>query len=467
MTNKYIDLIDQTYYFPQEGYTVIDGNLYFYDLPLMKLIEQFGTPLRICYLPKISMQIQKAKRYFNEALQKNNYQGQYRYCFCTKSSHFSFVFREALKNDIHLELSSSYDVDLVRALYGEKRISKDTFIICNGFKPREYIYKTSCLRNEGFNVLPVIDNTTELNFYQKYLQTDCCPIGIRVAAEEEPNFEFYTSRLGVRYQDIIPFYLDKIKDNPKFSLKMLHFFINTGIKDDTYYWSELSKLLRLYCKLSTICPELSMINIGGGLPIRYSLDPAPDYEYLISEIVYQIKITCEKAGVRPPDIFTEFGNFTVGESGATLFKVLTEKQQNDTEKWYMIDGSMMTTMPDIYGIRQRFILLPVNKWYSEYQRVTIGGLSCDGNDFYSSKVHRNNLYLPQLNDEDDAPLYLGFFHTGAYQESLSGFGGIKHCLIPSPKLLLVDSDGKGNYSTQLFRDSQQPEEMLDILGYER
>lgn len=182
-----------------------------------------------------------------------------------------------------------------------------------------------------------------------------------------------------------------------------------------------------------------------GLPIRYSLDPAPDYEYLISEIVYQIKITCEKAEVPCPDIFTEFGNFTVGESGAMIFSVITEKQQNDSEKWYMIDGSMMTTMPDIYGIRQRFILLPVNKWNSEYQRVTIGGLSCDGNDFYSSRVHRNNLYLPQING-DEEPLYLGFFHVGAYQESLSAFW--RHQALPHSiaQIRFVDSDGNGNYS---------------------
>ncbi|MBK8471400.1 MAG: arginine decarboxylase [Sphingobacteriales bacterium] len=463
MTNKYIDLIDQTYYFPQEGFQVIDGNLYFYDVPLMKLVEEYGTPLRLCYLPKISAQIQKSKRLFSEAIRKHDYKGTYRYCFCTKSSHFAFVLHEALENDIHLELSSSFDVDLVRCLYADKRIDKTTFIVCNGFKPREYIYKISQLRNEGFNVLPVIDNMTELNFYSKYID-GVCPLGIRVAAEEEPTFEFYTSRLGIRYQDIFSFYENNLRNNPQFSLKMLHFFINTGIKDETYYWNELSKILRIYCQLSKICPDLSMINIGGGLPIRYSLDPAPDYEYLISEIVYQIKITCEKAEVPCPDIFTEFGNFTVGESGAMIFRVITEKQQNDSEKWYMIDGSMMTTMPDIYGIRQRFILLPVNKWNSEYQRVTIGGLSCDGNDFYSSRVHRNNLYLPQING-DEEPLYLGFFHVGAYQESLTGFGGIKHCLIPSPKYVLVDSDGNGNYSSRLFSDSQNPEHMLQILGY--
>ncbi|QQS28374.1 MAG: arginine decarboxylase [Sphingobacteriales bacterium] len=475
MTNRYIDLIEQTFD-PAEGFKVIDGCLYFHDVPLKKLVEEYGTPLRLTYLPKISSQIQKAKHLFELAYQKNQYDKPYRYCFCTKSSHFSYVLNEALKNDIHLEISSNYDIDLLYNLYSEGKISKDTFVICNGFKPREYIRRISELINQGHhNVIGVIDNMEELNFYSKYLDPNVeCKIGIRVAAEEEPTFEFYTSRLGVRYKDILPFYENVVKKNPRFKLNMLHFFINTGIKDDTYYWNELVKLIHMYCELKKACPELTMLNIGGGLPIRYSLDSNIDYEYLINEIVYQIKDICERQQVDTPEIFTEFGSFTVGESGAIIFTVLAEKHQNDRESWYMLDGSMMTTLPDIYGIKQRFILLPINKWNYPYQTVTIGGLSCDGNDFYSSKLHRNNLYLPCLNQEgkgvpaeaEDEKLYLGFFHVGAYQESLSGFGGIKHCLLPSPKHVLIQRDSEtGEITTELFSQEQTAGSMLKILGY--
>jgi arginine decarboxylase len=62
-------------------------------------------------------------------------------------------------------------------------------------------------------------------------------------------------------------------------------------------------------------------------------------------------------------------------------------------------------------------------------------------------------------------LYIGFFHAGAYQESISGYGGTKHCLIPSPQHILVTKDENGNMITKLFADHQQVESMLDILGY--
>ena len=46
-------------------------------------------------------------------------------------------------------------------------------------------------------------------------------IGIRIAAEEEPKFEFYTSRLGIGYKDIVPFYRKQIQENNQVELKML------------------------------------------------------------------------------------------------------------------------------------------------------------------------------------------------------------------------------------------------------
>src|SRR5438045_712442 len=102
MKTRYSDLIRQTFEFPQESFDVVDDSLYFNGIPLMDIIDQYGTPVKITYLPKISSQIQKAKRIFNVAMARADYKGKYTYCYCTKSSHFSFVLEEALKNDIHL-----------------------------------------------------------------------------------------------------------------------------------------------------------------------------------------------------------------------------------------------------------------------------------------------------------------------------------------------------------------------------
>ena len=350
MENTYRDLIQQTFDFPQEGFDVIDNELHFYDIPLMDIIKQYGTPLKISYLPKISAQIQKAKKLFNVAIAKADYQGKYTYCYCTKSSHFSFVMEEALKNDIHLETSSAFDVPLVRSLYTSGKISKETYIINNGYKRPDYLKYISELVNDGFvNAVPILDNKNELPQLEKLCKKKF-KVGIRVATDEEPKFEFYTSRLGIRQADVVEYYKTHIKNSTKCELKMLHFFINTGIKDTTYYWTELTKSINAYCDLKEVCPSLDSLDIGGGFPIRTSLEFNYDYTYMADEIIQKIKNVCNERGVKEPHIFTEFGSFTVGESGATLYSIVDVKKQNDNELWYMIDSSFITTLPDTWGI---------------------------------------------------------------------------------------------------------------------
>ncbi len=463
MKTKYIDLIDQTYYFPQEEFQLGKNGLEFHGVDLMNLVKEYGAPLKFTYLPKISQNIQLAKKWFKKAIKKHDYDGLYHYSYCTKSSHFKHVLDEALKNKIHIETSSAFDIDIVKNLKQEGKITDKTYVICNGFKRDKYVENIAELINsEHKNCYPIIDNFEELNLLSASINGSF-QVGIRIASEEEPKFEFYTSRLGIGYKDIVPFYKEQIKGNKNVDLKMLHFFINTGIRDTAYYWNELLKSLKVYVDLKKICPTLDSLNIGGGFPIKNSLAFDYDYEYMVDEIVNQIKKVCDEGGVPVPDIFTEFGSFTVGESGGAIYEILYQKKQNDREKWNMINSSFITTLPDSWAINKRFVMLPLNRWEDEYERVFLGGLTCDSDDYYNSEQHVAAIYLPKY--KENKPLYIGFFNTGAYQESIGGYGGLQHCLIPAPKHVLIDRDENNNVITKLFANQQTSEQLLNILGY--
>ncbi|MRX64117.1 arginine decarboxylase [Maribacter luteus] len=464
MNTKYIDLIDQTFDFPQEEFSLNNDNLLFHGIPLNELVQKYGSPLKFTYLPKISENIMRAKNWFSKAIEKNGYKGKYNYCYCTKSSHFQHVMHEALKNDIHIETSSAFDINIIENLKEKGKIKDDAYILCNGFKREQYIDNIGRLINSGHrNCIPIIDNYEEIDLLSDVVE-DNFKVGIRIASEEEPKFEFYTSRLGIGYKNIVPFYENQIKDNDKVELKMLHFFINTGIRDNAYYWNELAKCLKVYVRLKKICPSLDCLNIGGGFPIKNSLAFEYDYEYMVDEIINQINIACNEAEVAVPHIFTEFGSFTVGESGGAIYEILYQKQQNDREKWNMIDSSFITTLPDTWAINKRFIMLPINRWNDEYERVLLGGLTCDSDDYYNSEQNRNAIYLPKYSKSK--PLYIGFFNTGAYQDSIGGVGGLQHCLIPQPKHIIIDRDENGELTTTLFKPQQKAEQMLSILGYD-
>ncbi|MBT7038341.1 MAG: arginine decarboxylase [Bacteroidetes bacterium] len=466
MQRSYFDLIEQSYYFPQEGFDLREDYLTFHGVSLKYLIEKHGTPFRFMYLPKIGDQIKKTRNLFNRAIKKHNYKGNYHFCYCTKCNHFYHVIQEALKQKVNLETSSAFDIDLILNLNEKKKIDKKRIIIHNGYKTDDYLRKIIKMQELGFeNSTIILDSMEELDRLLKIKTKDPVKIGLRMAINEEAQSAYYTSRLGIPHNEIIEFFKKNIRDNENVELKMLHFFVDSGIKDTLYYWGEFQKALKLYIELKKESVNLNSFNLGGGFPIRNHLGFEYNYEYMINEIIANIKDACTKENIEEPDLYTEFGKYTVGEAGAIIFKVLEQKQQNDTEKWYIVNNSLMNTIPDAWSMHEKFILLPINKWGNEYGRANIGGISCDHSDYYNSEDLNQEVLLPYFSDKDKEPLYLGFFHTGAYQDSISGYGGIKHCLIPSPKHVIIDRDDKGNFVDYVYREEQSADEMFNILGY--
>src|SRR5690606_30140807 len=98
---------------------------------------------------------------------------------------------------------SSFDMPIIRALFEKGKVDKDIFVVCNGFKRELYRNHITAMLNDGFkNVTPVLDHLGEIDHYEEHV-TGQCQVGIRLASDEEPKFQFYTSRLGINYNDVV------------------------------------------------------------------------------------------------------------------------------------------------------------------------------------------------------------------------------------------------------------------------
>ena len=207
MKNTYQDLIEQSYYFPQEGFDLEDGYLNFYGVSLKYLIKKYGTPFRLMYLPRIGDQIKKARNLFSRAMKAAGYEGTYNYCYCTKCSHFHHVISKALQYNVNLETSSSFDIDLILNLYKKGELDKTVKLVHNGYKTDDYIRKIIEIQDLGFtNSTIILDNKNELKKILAIAKGKKIKIGIRKAIDEEPQSTYYTSRLGIRASEIIDFY---------------------------------------------------------------------------------------------------------------------------------------------------------------------------------------------------------------------------------------------------------------------
>ena len=267
MRNTYFDLVEQSYYFPQEGFNLRDKYLTFHGISIKYLIEKYGTPFNLIYLPKIGDQIKKARNLFNRAIRNNGYKGKYYYCYCTKCNHFHHVLNEALSHNVNIETSSSFDIDLILNLFKSKKISTSRIIIHNGYKTDEYIQKILLLQKQGFkNSIIILDSDKELARIKNFAGDQKIKIGLRMSINEEPQSSYYTSRLGIPNTEMIDFFNEHVKDNKNVELVMFHFFVDSGIKDSLYYWGEFQKALKLYIEVKKQSPSLNFLNLGGGFP---------------------------------------------------------------------------------------------------------------------------------------------------------------------------------------------------------
>jgi arginine decarboxylase len=62
MNNTYDALVHQTFNFPQEDFNLKDGYLQYNGVDIKSLIDKYGTPLKLTYLPKIGSKLIRQKK---------------------------------------------------------------------------------------------------------------------------------------------------------------------------------------------------------------------------------------------------------------------------------------------------------------------------------------------------------------------------------------------------------------------
>lgn len=427
-----------------------DGQtLLWHGLALIPLVKAHGSPLRLTHLPSIGQRIHQARSWFKAAMQQNDHGGKYHYTYCLKASSLRCIVDEVLMHDCHLEASGSVDMAMIQQLIDQQQLPTDRMIMCNGYKTHDYLHAMMAMHQSGqVKVLPILDSQSEFHRLASGTQQnkEAMTLGLRIATMHDQ-----TSRHGIAPDQVQSFVSDEVIPATWAKLVMVHAFMEGGMDGSEAYLRTLKGVIDCYVALKPICPDLNLLNLGGSLPIQDDLAPGRNQSGIIRGIVDLLTTTCREQSVDVPDLVTEFGSYTVSESGAYLFQVLDEKTQAKGPAWYQIDSSIITTLPDTWAKKKVFPCEAINHLDGERQMAQIVGLTCDKDDYYPEQ----NLPLLPVGEA----LYVGMFHTGAYQEGLSGYGGMKHCMIPAAKHLVID----GHSQVRVYAQPQPPEQMLQLL----
>ncbi len=441
--------------------------LYFRDINLYDLAKKYGAPLEIAYLDIIGDRIKYLKNIFAQKIAKHKYQGSYKYAYATKANYYSETVITAHKYVDFLETSSAYDIDIIIDLAKKGIIKKGYTVICNGFKNDKYVRSINELLKMKINVIPIIENSFEIEKLSKIEYK--FNVGIRYNSDFESrliknnfkDFDEFDNRFGFDKFNIEEI-CKKISKNPNMTLQVFHFHFGGTITNIDNYVEGLTNIFDIYCQLKKQFPTFKYFDFGGGFPIKYALTYKFDYEKLIDKMVYAVKTLATKRKIEMPDLIGEHGRFTVGDSGFMIYKVDFTKELNH-KFWYILNTSLMNMTPDMWGIKQDFTILPVNFLERKTIPVCLGGETCDPDDRYFLNDNNVKLFMPELKKNEE--LYVAIFSTGAYQDIISGISGAHHCLIPEGKELIIYTDKKGEQVFYEVQEKQTSEEILAILDY--
>ncbi len=186
--------------------------------------------------------------------------------------------------------------------------------------------------------------------------------------------------------------------------------------NNAYNWNmAIEKAKDLWEKAADKGISLSMINLGGGYPIRYTRDVL-SIEYIEKRIN---RLISEKF---PADltVFIEPGRAVIGDAGVFVTSVIGKSRRGD-ENWLYIDvGVFNGLMESVGGIKYSYVVGSRN----EPKPWTIAGPSCDSFDVIDKEV-----ILPEPEVGNRLLILSAGAYTISYASEFNGFSIPKTILI--------------------------------------
>lgn len=135
--------------------------------------------------------------------------------------------------------------------------------------------------------------------------------------------------------------------------------------------------------------------------------------------------------------------------------------QRRVQERYLVNFSMFQSLPDYWGLRQHFPVMPLDRLdESPTRSASLWDITCDSD----GEIEFNPdmpLFLHDI-DVKQEEYFLAFFLTGAYQEIL----GMRHNLFSHPTEVTVNFDDQGRYVLEDMLEAQSVLDVLDDIDYD-
>jgi arginine decarboxylase len=138
-----------------------------------------------------------------------------------------------------------------------------------------------------------------------------------------------------------------------------------------------------------------------------------------------------------------------------------QELQASLQERYLINASIFQSLPDYWGLKQHFPVMPLHKLATKPLRAaSLWDITCDSDGEIGFNPEKP-LFLHDV-DLENEEYFLGFFNVGAYQETL----GMNHNLFTHPNEYTVLINDK-NYEVVNKVESKNILEILSSIGYDK
>jgi arginine decarboxylase len=421
----------------------------YYQYNIIDIVKKYGTATEVFFPYILEHRLRDMTDIFNAYIKILGYRGRFYYHYVMKANQSREFVLPAIAEGAHIEVSSANELFLVKRMLEQDKFNRKIRVTCNGPKTEQYISLIEELRGKGLIVVPIIENSEELERLKKFKGE----VGVRVNLDIkiQAHWDKKFNHFGFSEEELIR--IGKIRN-----LSILHYHISTQIEKIEGFIKPFKRAIALYAKLKESNPALDTIDFGGGMGVPYEKKKKMySVKSLVNQMIKTAKKESDKLGIRHPNLVCEWGSYVTAPSQITIFKVLAEKPifGKTGTKWYFIDGSFIAHLTDTWSVRrQKWHIIPANNLDERrLQKVWLAGSTCDSDDRYTASG--SYVMLPKFN-EDVTELYVAVFDTGAYQNSL----GNNHCLLSKPAMVVCQ-----NGEVKLARRRQTPEEIGKLFGW--
>ncbi|MCC6825919.1 MAG: biosynthetic arginine decarboxylase [Acidobacteria bacterium] len=288
-----------------------------------------NTPVLLRFPQLIFGQIRKLQTAFKKSIREFEYAGGHLCVFPMKVNQNRAVIEEYLREGsrYNFGLEAGSKAELYAALGLEQ--AKDSLLVLNGFKDRDFIKLAFAGAAAGKNVVIVIEKLSELDHtlslageaLKQNPDIKIPMIGVRVKLYSKGSGKWEKSggeaaKFGLTTTEILEV-IRRLQDAGRTDmLRLLHFHIGSQLTDIKRIKNAMKEAARTYSKIRKMQIPIEYLDVGGGMAVDYdgsrtSFESSANYNAreFANDVIYVIKMICDDENVPHPTIIQESGRY--------------------------------------------------------------------------------------------------------------------------------------------------------------